>query len=59
MSIDALDSTNENNSEKEEQYYIAKYRLRRNIRPLQRYSDLLGYTLYVAEEIDGVAKPNT
>lgn len=40
-------------------YLIAKYRPRRQTRPLQKYggADLVAYALNVAEEIDSTEKP--
>ena len=49
MPIDAPESTDKNNS-KEEQYSIVRDRSRRDIRPLQRYVDLIAYTLSVTKK---------
>ena len=43
----------------EEQYSIAKDRPRRDIRPPQRYANLVAYALSVAEEISKVDEPTT
>ena len=58
LSIDAPESTYENNP-KEEQHFIGKNRPKRDIRLPQRYVDLIPYVLSVAEETNGVDKPTT
>ena len=50
MLVNASESTDETNSN-EEQYFIAKNRSRRDIRPPQRYVDLVAYALSVAEKL--------
>ena len=50
MLVNASESTDETNSDKE-QYFIAKNRSRRDIRPPQRYVDLVAYALSVAEKL--------
>ena len=56
VTVDVSESSDENNSE-EKEYSIARDRLRRNIRPLQRYANLLAYALSVVEETDVVDEP--
>ncbi|XP_071913996.1 uncharacterized protein [Coffea arabica] len=56
--VDASESTVENNSE-EEEYFTARNRTRRDIRPPQRYANLVAYALSVAEEIDAVGESST
>ncbi|XP_071906234.1 uncharacterized protein [Coffea arabica] len=56
--IDASESTDENNSE-EEEYFITRDRPRRDIRPPQRYANLIAYALSIAEETDVVDEPTT
>jgi len=51
-------STNEVDPE-EEQYSIAKDRPWRNIRPPQRYTNLVAYALSVAEETSEVGEPTS
>ena len=58
MPVNVLESTDENNP-KEKQYSIVKQRLRRDIRPPQKYIDLVVCALSVAKEIDGVSEPTT
>ncbi|XP_027171701.1 uncharacterized protein LOC113771304 [Coffea eugenioides] len=58
VSVDASESTDENNSE-EEKYSIARDRPRRDIRPPQRYANLVAYALSVVEETDIVGEPTT
>ncbi|URE17157.1 KH domain-containing protein [Musa troglodytarum] len=58
MQVDSPESTDKDDPE-EEQYSIAKDRPRRNIRPPQRYINLIAYALSVTEETDGVAEPTT
>ena len=56
--VDGPESTDEYNPE-EEQYSIAKDRPRRDIRPPQRYANLVAYALSVAEETSEVGEPTT
>ncbi|XP_027184229.1 codeine O-demethylase-like [Coffea eugenioides] len=56
--VDAPESTVEDSSEKEE-YSIARNRTRRDIRPPQRYANLVAYALSVAEKTDTVGEPST
>ena len=58
VSVDAYESTDKNNLEKKE-YSIAKDRSRRDIRPPQRYANLIEYALFVAKKIDVVGEPTT
>jgi len=58
MPVDSPESINEDNSE-EPQYSIANDRPRRDIRPPQRYADMVAYALSVAEETDGIGEPST
>ncbi|URE00942.1 Nodulation protein [Musa troglodytarum] len=58
MPVDGPESTDKDDPE-EERYSIAKDRPRRDIRPPQRYANLVAYALSVAEEIGGVGEPTT
>ncbi|MCQ7691360.1 DDE-type integrase/transposase/recombinase, partial [Salmonella enterica] len=58
MPVDGPESTDEDDPE-EEQYSIAKDRPRRNIRPPQRYANLVAYALSVAEETSEVGEPTS
>ena len=56
--VDGPESTNKDDP-KEEQYSIAKDRPRRDIRPPQRYANLVAYALSVAEETSEVGEPTS
>ncbi|KAL3505150.1 hypothetical protein ACH5RR_034991 [Cinchona calisaya] len=56
-SVDVSESIEE--EPKEEKHSIAKDRSRREIRPPQRYANLVAYALSVIEETDGVGEPST
>ena len=58
MLVDGPESTDKDDLE-EEQYSIAKDRSRRNIRPPQRYANLVTYALSVVEETSKVGEPTT
>ena len=58
ISVDGPESTDADDPE-EEQYSIAKDRPRRNIRPPQRYTNLVAYALSVAEETSEVGEPTS
>ena len=58
MLIDGPESTDKDDLE-EEQYSIAKDRPLRNIRPPQRYVNLVAYTLSVIKETSEVGEPTS
>ena len=58
MLVDGPESTDEDDLE-EEQYSMAKDRPQRDIRPPQRYANLVGYALSVVEETSEVGEPTS